>query len=234
VPAVIKAVRNRGFRDFSFACRELAELTGNDMKTVIDHEVAAILQDAAANTKVATVNGIISNHTAQEWVTYDIPYGGAVRGRESYFAGKAAARRGGRNAMVYSQKWRMPNWLWSEMRARRAAALQRKISRAGVAAKHWYEQAMQLGYNITVDPRVKNASNNSSLAVETARRSDPNNYAVEGKNFSELSNRWAGGANALGRAVAKRVNLFQRSMRQWAAGKTHLVAKKYPNLLKVS
>jgi hypothetical protein len=34
--------------------------------------------------------------------------------------------------------------------------------------------------------------------------------------------------------VGKRVSLFQRSMKQWAAGKVHLVAKKYPDLIQVS
>jgi hypothetical protein len=236
VAAVIKAVRNKGFRDFSFVCRELAALTGNDMKTVIDNEVGAILQATVAGTKVAAVNKIIADHNRQEWVTYDIPYGGAVKGREGYFASKAAARRssGSRNALLYKQTWRMPQWLWSEIRSRRAASLQRKIANAGVAAKHWYEQAIRLGYKISVDPRVKNAANRSPLAVETSRSSDPNKYAVEGRNFSELSNRYADGSNALARAVAKRVNLFQRSMRQWAQGKVNLVAKKYPDLIRVS
>jgi hypothetical protein len=234
VAVKIKAVRNKGFRDFSFVCRELAALTGNDMKTVIDGEVGAILQDTVANTQVATVNKIISNHRNQQWVTYDIPYGGAVKGREGYFASKAAARRGGGNALVYNQNWKMPQWLWSEIRTRRAASLQRKIARAGVAAKHWYEQAIQLGYKISVDPRVKSAANQRPLAVQTARSSDPNNYAVEGQNFSRLSNQFAGGSAALQRAVSKRVNLFQRAMKQWAQGKVNLVAKKYPDLIRVS
>lgn len=234
--AKIQAVRHKGFRDFSFVCRELAALTGNDMATVIDSEVGAILQDTVKNTKTAAVNSIVRDHAAQEWVTYNIPYAGAVRGRESYFAGKAAKRRGaaGMDALKYKQANRHPNWLWGEIRARRAASLQRKISRAGIAAKHWYEQAVQLGYKISVSPQVKNAQNQVPLAVATARRSDRNNYAVQGENYSELSTRWAQGATALQKAVTRRVNLFQRAMRQWAQGKVNLVAKKYPDLIKVS
>lgn len=233
----IKAVRNKGFRDFSFVCRELASLTGNDMKTVIDSEVAAILQDTVAKTKIAPVNKIINDHNKQEWVTYEIDYAGNVLGREGYFSAKASQRRAASKVsprLKFNQKWRMPPWLWQEIRARRAASLQRKIARAGVAAKHWYEQAVQLGYKISVQPKVKSAQNKKPLAVKTARSSDSDNYAVSGENYSELSNRWAGGSAALQRAVSKRISLFQRSMKQWAAGKVHLVAKKYPDLLQLS
>lgn len=237
----IKAVRNKGFRDFSFICRELASLTGNDMKTVIDSEVGAILQDTASKTKIAPLNKIISDHGKQEWVTYNIPYAGAVAGREAYFAEKANQRRGAYGAksridgaLKYDQRWRMPSWLWQEIRARRAASLQRKIARAGVAAKHWYEQAVQLGYEISVAPRVRNAKNNRPLAVKTLRSAKSDNYEVSGENYSELSNRWAGGSAALQRAVGKRISQFQRAMKQWAAGKVHLVAKKYPDLIQLS
>lgn len=241
MPVKIKAVRNKGFRDFSFVCRELAALTGNDMKTVIDSEVAAILQDTADKTKIASLNKIISDHNKKEWVTYAIPYAGVVAGREGYFAEKASQRRGAMYASLglggslkYNQRWLFPSWLWQEIRARRAASLQRKISRAGVAAKHWYEQAVQLGYKVSVNPRIRNAKNQRPLAVQTARNSDPDTYSVTGQNFSQLSNRFAGGSAALQRAVAKRISLFQRSMKQWAAGKVHLVAKKYPDLLGLS
>lgn len=237
----IKAVRSKGFRDFSFICRELASLTGNDMKTVIDSEVAAILQDTVAKTKVAPLNRIISDHSKQEWVTYNIPYAGSVPGREAYFSEKANQRRGAygaktkiEGALKYNQTWRMPSWLWQEIRARRAASLQRKISRAGVAAKHWYEQAIQLGYQVSVAGRVRNAQNKRPLAVKTLRKTDQDNYLVSGQNYSELSNRWAGGAAALQRAVSKRVSQFQKAMKQWAQGKVHLVAKKYPELLRLS
>lgn len=233
----IKAVRNKGFRDFSFVCRELAALTGNDMATVIDSEVAAILQDTAAKTKVAPLNKIINDHSKQEWVTYEIPYQGAVFGREAYFSAKANARRSSSKVsprLKYKQDWKMPNWLWSDIRAKRAESLQRKIKRAGVAAKHWYEQAVQLGYKISVNPRVRSAQNQRPIAVKTQRNSKSDNYSVSGENYSELSNRWAGGSAALQRAVGKRVGQFQRAMKQWAAGKVHLVAKKYPELIQVS
>jgi hypothetical protein len=233
MPVKIKAVRHKGFRDFTFVCRELAELTGNDMKTVIDNEVAAILQKTVEKTKLATVNKIIADHNAQQWVTYDIPYAGSVAGRESYFAQKANKRRNGFSStgMAYNQKNKHPNWLWNEIRARRAASLKRKISRAGIAAKHWYEQAIQLGYKISVPPQVRNAQNQRPLAVQTARNSDAETYSVTGQNFSKLSNIYAGGSSALQRAVSGRVSQFQRAMKQWAAGKVHLVAKKYPDLL---
>ena len=237
MPVKIKAVRNKGFRDFSFVCRELAALTGNDMKTVIDSEVAAILQDTADKTKIASLNKIISDHNKQDWVTYDIPYAGVVAGREDYFAGQAGRRRSASRVaprLKYDQRWLFPSWLWQEIRARRAASLQRKISRAGVAAKHWYEQAVQLGYKVSVNPRIRNAKNQRPLAVQTARNSDPDTYSVTGQNFSQLSNRFAGGSAALQRAVSRRISLFQRSMKQWAAGKVHLVAKKYPDLLGLS
>jgi hypothetical protein len=237
MPVKIKAVRNKGFKDFSFICRELAALTGNDMATVIDSEVAAILQDTAAKTKVAPINKIIGNHSKQEWVTYEMPYQGNVAGRESYFSAKANARRASSKVsprLKYKQNWKMPNWLWAEIRARRAASLQRKIQRAGVAAKHWYEQALQLGYKLSVDPRVRSAQHQRPLAVRTLRDTKTDNYSVSGENYSELSNRWAGGSAALQRAVGKRVSQFQRTMKQWAAGKVHLVAKKYPDLIRVS
>jgi hypothetical protein len=233
----IKAVRNKGFRDFSFVCRELAALTGNDMKTVIDSEVAAILQDTVAKTKVAPVNKIIGDHSKQEWFTYEIPYQGSVAGRENYFSSKANERRSGSKVsprLKYKHDWRMPNWLWAEIRARRTASLQRKIQRAGVAAKHWYEQALQLGYKLSVNPRVRSAKNERPLAVRTQRDNKTDNYSVSGQNYSELSNRWAGGSAALQRAVGKRVGQFQRAMKQWSAGKVHLVAKKYPDLIQVS
>jgi hypothetical protein len=207
------------------------------MKTVIDSEVAAILQETVAKTKVAPLNKIIGDHNKQEWVTYDMAYQGAVAGREAYFSGKASQRRSASKVsprLKYRRDWKLPAWLWAEIRARRAASLQRKIQRAGVAAKHWYEQALQLGYTISVNPRVKNAKNNRPLAVRTERSADEDNYSVSGQNYSELSNRWAGGSAALQRAVGKRVSQFQRSMKQWAAGKVHLVAKKYPELIQVS
>jgi hypothetical protein len=237
MPAKIIAARNKGFRDFSFVCRELAALTGASMAEVIDNEVAAILTDTAANTQVASVNKIISDHSKQEWARYTIPYAGSAKEREAYFAGKAAARRGiaGSDAQLYNLKsWRYPAWLMAEIRARRQASLERKLSRAGVAAKHWYEQARQLGLKVAVAARVKNADNKSPLSVWTRRGKDVDNYFLEGKNYSRLSNDHAGGSKALSRAVAKRVNLFQRAMRQWAQGKVKLVAKKYPGLLSVS
>jgi hypothetical protein len=232
----IKAVRNKGFRDFSFVCRELAALTGNDMATVIDSEVAAILQDTVAKTKVAPVNKIINDHNKQEYSAMRIPYEGAVSGREQYFAQKANQRRGGQTsgALLYKLNNRYPNWLWSRIREQRAESLRQKIQNSGVAAKHWYEQALQLGYKISVNPRVKSARNKRPLAVRTHRDTKTDNYSVSGENYSELSNRWAGGSAALQRAVGKRVGQFQRSMKQWAAGKVHLVAKKYPDLIQVS
>jgi hypothetical protein len=120
----IKAVRNKGFRDFSFVCRELAAMTGNDMATVIDSEVTAILQDTVAKTKVAPLNKIINDHSKQEWMTYEIPYQGSVAGREGYFSAKANARRSSSKVsprLKFRHDWRMPNWLWAEIRARRTA-----------------------------------------------------------------------------------------------------------------
>lgn len=233
----IKAIRNKGFRDFSFICRELAEITGNDMQAVIDSEVAAILQDTAQNTKIAPVNKIINDHRKQEWVTYEIPYRGSVAGRETYFNAQAGKRRAASKVspkLKYDQRWKMPNWLWSEIRKRRQESLQKKIGRAGVAAKHWYEQAVQLGYKVSINSRIKNAKNSRPLAVRTSRKTENNVYSVSGQNYSQLSNRWANGSAALQRAVGKRVNLFQRAMKQWAAGKVGLVAKKYPELIRVS
>jgi hypothetical protein len=232
----IKAVRNKGFRDFSFVCRELASLTGNDMKTVIDNEVAAILQDTVSKTKIAPLNKIIRDHNKQKYSTMRIPYEGTVRGREQYFTAKANERRGGdaSGGLRYKLDNKYPNWLWSKIREERAESLRQKIARGGVAAKHWYEQALQLGYKLSVHPRVKTASHKRPLAVRTTRTSETDNYVVSGENYSELSTRWAGGAAALQRAVGKRVSLFQRSMKQWAAGKVNLVAKKYPDLISLS
>lgn len=232
----IRAVRHRGFRDFSFACRELASLTGADMKDVIDNEAAAVLQEAASNTKVAKPNKIINDHNRTEWVTYEIPYGGSVQGQQSYFAAKAATRRSSSEVspkLRYNLRWRMPNWLYQEIRRRRRDSLKKKLERAGLSAKHWYEQAVQLGYQIKVESRVKNAKHDRPIAVRTRRRSQESDYQVSGENYSELSNRHAGGEKALKRAVSRRVSLFQRSMKNWARGRVDLVARRYPRLLRV-
>lgn len=232
----IRAVRNRGFRDFSFACRELASLTGNDMKDVIDNEVTEILQETITNTKVATTNKIISDHNRTEWVTYEMPYAGSVAGRQAYFSSKAANRRAASKVspkLRYNMRWKMPNWLFQEVRKRRRDSLKKKLERAGLGAKHWYEQAVQLGYKVTTESRVKNAKHDRPLAVRTNRRSEESDYMVSGENYSELSNRHARGEKALKRAVGRRVSLFQRSMKNWARGRVDLVAKRYPTLLRV-
>lgn len=232
----ITCVRTKGFRDLTFACRELAELTGNDLQTVIDHEAAAVLQDTANNTLVAPPNKIMRDHSKQQWVTYEMPYGGSVAGREGYFANKAWARRSKNEksgALKYKQSWRMPDWLWSEIRARRAQSLERKLKRAGLSSKHWYEQARLLGFQIAVPSRVKNAEEKRPLAVRAYRKATADDYAVQGQNFSQLSVKYAGGEKALLRAVGKRISIFQRAMKQFAEGKVHLVAKKYPDLLQV-
>lgn len=251
----LKATPNKGFEDFSAMCRQLADFTGASMKEVIDGEFAAVLQHAADNTKIASPNKIISDHNKQKAARYDIPYAGSPRvdaKQQAYFASKAAQRRGKAQAKGKSMLFALrpfvsgaskdhgaghhkhPEWLWSQIVDRRRASLAKKLSKAGIALKHIWFLAQQLGISINVDPRARSAQEKYALNVVGSRATDKESYFVMGQIVSRHAVVYAGIGRAIRNALRDRARGMDKAMVQWAKGKIHFVAKRYPHLLRVS
>lgn len=250
----------RAFNDFSAACRELAALTGNSVSKVIDHEVGAILSRAAAKTKIAPHAKVIGDHNKQMMTAQKISYGGPAaktknakarallaqragqrrgRSRDGYllYALPAFSSKNGRDSHGQPHgagPHRHPGWLWAEISARRTKSLQEKLARRGVAAKHWVEQARQLGLLGNFPSEAVNAKNKAPLKVWTKRSKAGETYFIEGKNYSKLCLKHAGGESALKRAVSSRITQFNNALKNFASGHINKVAKKYPELIAVS
>lgn len=249
----IKVTKGKGFNDLSAMCRQLAEFTGASMKEVIDGEFAAVLQQAAAKTKIASPAKIIADHNKQKVARYDIAYSGAPKvddKQKAYFAAKAAQRRAnasGRGMLFGLRPFvsgasrehgaghhRHPAWLWSQIEDRRQQSLMKKLAKAGIAVKHLLALAQQLGMEIQVDPRARTAQEKFALNVVGRRASEKESYYVSGQIVSRHAIAFAGMGRAIQNALRARSRGMHKAMALWATGKMHLVAKRYPHLLKVS
>jgi hypothetical protein len=219
----VTAVKHKGFRDFSFACRTLAEITGNDMATVIDSEVGQILQATVAKTTVATHGKVVKDHYGQIVGQYD--------GKLVFLKPPQLRKKYIKSGKGTGKEW---GPLTQDIRARRQASLMEKLKRRGLGAAAWLEQARILGISIKVPSQVSSAKASRPFNVKAMRKGAADTYTVQGQNFEQVSTKHAGGDKALRAAVTARVRVFVSAMKQWAKGRVGAVAKKYPDLLSVS
>lgn len=263
MPIKLKVSKAKRFNEFSAAIRGLAEMTGKPLETVIDHEVARVLELTMDKMKVASAAKIIRDHEAQEMMTTggskgnpQIAYGGPETkkgGAKNFYrlVTRAAIRRAdadrgmlkfalpaftgpARKGIQGAGKHRHPNWLWSEITRRREASLQKKLKARGVAAAHFYEIARLLRLKVRAKSAVANAKPEYDYNVGAFRQRKTGQYYVVFRNSNETSVKWAGGKKAVFSAVQNRVNAYAKAVDNHAKQGIRALANKYPDLLKAA
>jgi hypothetical protein len=251
----LKAVRGKQFNAFSAACRDLMKITGQQFETVLRHEVGKVLEITIDRTKKATPQKVMRNFFNQKMTMAKIPYGGPEtrsndpKTRER-LALQAGQRRGYGGALKYALppfvggkhktggagRHKHPNWLWNELRQRRAKSLKDKISRAGVSAKHWLQIANILGIPVNAPSQVRNAQNKKPFAVKASTNGTLRgmNFVIQGQNFGRISVNEAGGDKALRSAIRSRVTFFNSALKKDAKSKVNIISRRYPDLMKAA
>lgn len=251
----LKVVRGKQFDAFSAACRDLMKITGQEFETVLRHEVGKVLELTIDRTKKATPQKVMRNFFNQKMTMAKIPYGGPEtrsddpKTRER-LALQAGQRRGYGDALKYALppyvggkhktggagRHKHPNWLWNELRQRRARSLKDKVSRAGVSAKHWLQIANILGIPVSAPAQVRNAQNKKPFAVKAMTNGNLRgmNFVIQGQNFGRLSVVEAGGDKALRSAIRSRVTFFKSALKKDAKSKVNIIARRYPDLMKAA
>jgi hypothetical protein len=259
----LKISKAKRFDEFSAAIRGLAEMTGKPLETVIDHEVARVLELTMDKMKVATSSRIIRDHEAQQMLTTggskgnpQIAYGGpeSKSNRQKTLTNlvvRAALRRadakkgmfkfalpaftgGARKGIQGAGKHRHPSWLWNEITRRREASLRKKLSARGVAAAHFLQIAKLLRLKVRARSEVVNAKAAYDYNVGAYRDRKSGGYYVIFRNSNTTSVKWAGGQKAVFSAVQNRVNAYGKAVDGFA--KTHIraLASQYPALLRAA
>lgn len=253
----LKVVRGKQFDAFSAACRDLMKITGQQFETVLRHEVGKVLELTIDRTKKATPQKVMRNFFNQKMTSQDIAYGGPetrsnnpnVRERLARQAGQRRGESkngklkyalapfvGGKHKTGGAGRHKHPNWLWSELRQRRAKSLKDKISRAGVSAKHWLQIANILGIPVRASSQVRNAENKKPFAVKAMTNGTLRgmNFVIQGQNFGRISVNEAGGDKALRSAIRSRVTFFKSALKKDAKSKVNIIARRYPDLMKAA
>ena len=259
----LKVSKAKRFGEFSAAIRALSEMTGKPLETVIDHEVARVLEMTMDKMKVASAGKIIRDHEAQQMMTTggskgnpQIAYGGPetkTSGAKNFYrlVTRAAIRRAdadkgmlkfalpaftgpARKGVQGAGKHRHPSWLWSEITRRREASLQKKLKARGVAAAHFNEIARLLRLKVRVRSEIANAKPEYDYNVGAFRKKESGKYTVVFRNSNNTSVKWAGGKKAVFSAIGSRVSGFNKAVDDLA--KKHIInlASRYPDLLKAA
>lgn len=245
----VKVIAQKGpqMDAFTFCVNELALVSGKDFQTVLEHEVARILELAIGRTKKSDPGKVLAYMNKQKMTRQDIDYRGpqSTTGRtispseQARLRLRANQRRGNeRGGLLYSlpagYQHRHPQWLWNELKRRRQERTKERLEKIGLAAKHWLEIARVLGLPINAPGEVARAKNSYKMAVKAHKGGKGKEFVIEGGNFSKLSTRHARGHQALASAVRSRVTSFNAAMKQRGKGKVDAVTKKYPQLLKAA
>lgn len=251
----LKVVKGKQFAQFSAACRDLMTITGKSFEDVLKHEVGKILELTMKRMKKATPQKVMRNFFAQKMTSQDIPYAGpATNSQDSRvverLVRRASERRGaskngklkyalapfvgGKHKAGGAGRHKHPNWLWQELRVRRAKSLKEKISRVGVSAKHWLEIANILGIPVKASGEIINAKNIKPFAVRAMSGGKGAEFFIQGQNFGRLSVVDAGGDKAMRSAVRSRVTAFTNAMKKHASGNVKTIARRYPQLMKAA
>ena len=238
-------------------------MTGKPLETVIDYEVARILEMTMDKMKVANSAKIIRDHEAQEMMTTggskgnpQIAYGGPETkkgGAKNFYrlVTRAATRRAdadrgmlkfalpaftgpARSGIQGAGKHRHPNWLWSEITRRREASLQKKLKARGVAAAHFYQIAKLLRLKVRAKSQIANAKAEYKYNVGAFRERKAGQYYVVFRNSNTASVKWAGGKSAVFSAVQNRVNAYGKAIDDHAKTGIRALINRYPDLLKAA
>ena len=257
----LKISKAKRFDEFSAAIRGLSEMTGKPLETVIDHEVARVLELTMDKMKVATAAKIIRDHEAQQMMTTggkgskQIAYGGPETTKPGVknaykLITRAALRRAEANKGMLkfalpaftgparkgqgAGKHRHPNWLWSEITRRREESLKKKLAARGVAAAHFLQIAKLLQLKVRTRSEVANAKPAYDYNVGAYRDRKSGGYYVIFRNSNTTSVKWAGGQKAVFSAVQNRVNAYGKAVEGFAKNHIQALSSKYPGLLRAA
>lgn len=244
----IKVIAQKGpqMDAFTFCVNELALVSGKDFQSVLEHEVARILELAIGRTKKSDPGKVLAYMNKQKMTRQNIDYRGpqSTKGRgippneQTRLRQRAGERRSRERGLLYSlpagPQHRHPDWLWQELKRRRQERTKERLERIGLAAKHWLEIARVLGLPINAPGEVSRAKNTYKMAVRAHKGGKGKEFVIEGGNFSKLSTRHARGHQALASAVRSRVTTFNAAMKQRGKGKVDAVTSKYPQLLRAA
>jgi len=205
--------------EFSNYLRELrAELgKGTTMKTIIDHEVARVLEKTIEDTEAADRTKI--RERQKNRTTFKID--GRNWTTRNYQTGQA---------------WRVPNAIWREIQAKRQRALRRKLGKVGLAKNSWYLLAEKLGQAVRAPGYVKNAkatifNSGGANNVSVIRQGDGSNYGLTIINkMPILRFNTVKGLQALFGAMAGRIGAFRQNLKRGVFEDAAKIAKKYKGI----
>ena len=206
------------FDEFSAFCRNLAEKLGDatTLQTVIDYEVAKILEKTISLTGKADRNKIQSR----------------VKNRTSFMIGD---KRWVTRDWKTGQGWRLPDAVWMAVEAKRARSLVRKLNKIGLSKNSWWLLAQKAGFIIEVPAYVASARaqfQDVTTNVSVIRQTLDGNYGIQIENrMPILRFDPVGGTQALFAAVAGRINFFKKNVQHGVFKDIESIAQKYPGLI---
>jgi len=240
-------------RRFHSALTQLGRISGKDFEKVLKHELGFMLNSAVKGTKKTSVKSIRKNVEAQPGAQYAIPYAGPESRRGHKYspsqiaraqerAAKARARGKNGRALYYLKGskhiHRHPSWVWSELEANRAKALENKKQARGLAARMWVHIGQQLGVPVQAPGYVKKAKHHKAGdmagAVQTRVRGSGKTFELGFINALTKTNPWANAGKAWRTAMNKRANYLSQSFKLEAQKKIKSVLNRYPGLASLS
>ena len=206
------------YTKFNRAMTQLAKMTGKSFKTVLNHELASILEKSIGWTKAAKSKLIDERYT--------------------YKAGEKPSERlvgrlriHGKMRTVKSIKPNSP--LWSPLQKKLQAEKKEAKSRKGLAKATWYKQAQDMKLKLkggSVPKYVKTAYTKigRAAAKTSARVWKREPYVILVKNAVRVTMlRHVEGYGAFKRAMSGRTGYFKKNLKKGVFKKSSSIAEKY-------
>lgn len=203
-------------KEFTRFCQDMHSMLGNsapDLRDLVDHEIARVLEKALQNTDEADRQKIRER----------------VKNRSVF-------RIGGKRYITNfrGKRQRVPDAIWAEIEQKRRRSLLRKLAKVGLTKQSFFLLAAKLGQEIKAPGYVMNAKSEFKnpevqANVSIAREGAGAKYGVMVHNGAPLL-RWTNGRAAWFGALAGRIGFYHQNVKRGVFNKVETVMKKYRGL----
>lgn len=194
---------------FNACIIQLAKLTGQDLSSVVEAEVAAILQKTLSRTVAAKAGSIRSNYEKRKWTTF-------------------------RGQRVFIHKTHSPE-VAAGLAAQQKEGIKRRLQRRGLSKQTWLHLARAVGVTISAPGYVSKANVNghTNAGNVRARKGSPGvKFFIEVTNAGpSVDTPGAKGRSALESAIKGRVKFFETNLKKGVFDEISKVARAYPGLV---
>ena len=198
----------------------LAEVSGQAIPDIIEHEVGKVLEKCISLTPSATEASVVKSVTERE-------FGMHKTGIEPKrpFKGKLTKKGYKR----YAYKNRFPDAVWNEICKQRIESMNRRMSYIGISKQSWAMLADMAGLKIKVPKKVQKIPSKFYRNFEVTKRRVQGSYSITLVNAQPTVNR-LGARRIVQRAIEGRAKYFARNLEKGVLSRMKDFEKAYPGL----